>query len=217
MRRDNSALIRMDVWVAVLFAQTILGVYHASAQSDGVELILDRSPLNGGLVTPGTGVHRFAAHADVTISAVPQQGYRFAYWLGDVGDPTSSTTSIRMGSSKAVVAVFEPVQDDALLGQEHEVIVEAPPRAGGGGSGLVYAVNGFWVGGPISVGGGGKARGGRTTVVEFPSAPVPEPATLTLMGLGAAILRQAPWTRSGRSRDRSLTQTNRGSRPRRNG
>jgi hypothetical protein len=199
MRRDKSSRIKTDVWMAALLVPAILGVYPAMAQSDGVELVLDLSPAQGGMVTPGMGVHRFAPHTEVTITAVPQQGYRFAYWLGDVSDPTSSTTCIRMGISKAVVAVFEPDQAEALTQPEQDMIVEsAGGGGGGGGGGLVCTARDLWMGGSISAGGGGRA-GGQTIVWEFPPPSVPEPATLALMGVGAAILARA----KGRSRPRN--------------
>ena len=189
MRRDNSAWISLDLWVLAVLGATILAVYPAGARSDGVELVVDRSPTNGGTVAPEAGVHRFDANAEVTITAIPQEGYRFAYWLGDVTDSTASTTRIRLAGSKAVVAVFEQVQADLLDERDKDLIVAAP-AGGGGGGGLVYTAHDFWMGGPISPG-GGRARPGRTIVVEFPPAPVPEPATFALMGLGAAILRRA--------------------------
>ena len=185
MGQDNSVWAKGNGWVVALLVPAILGVCPAMAQSDGVELVLDRSPAQGGMITPGIGVHRFATRAEVTITAVPQQGYRFAYWLGDVADPTSSTTSIRMGTSKAVVAVFEEDQAESETEQAHDLIVGASASGGGGGGGgLVFTASNFWVGGPISAGG----AGGQTVVWEFPPAPVPEPTTLALMGMGAAIL-----------------------------
>jgi hypothetical protein len=189
MRRDTSSWIKTDVWMAALLVPAILGVYPAVAQSDGVELVLDRSPAEGGMVTPGMGVHRFALHTEVTITAVPQPGYRFAYWLGDVSDPTSSTTCIHMGISKAVVAVFEPDQAEALTQPEQDMMVESA-GGGGGGGGLMGTARDLWMGGSISAGGGGRA-GGQTIIWEFPPPSVPEPATLALMGMGATILAQA--------------------------
>ena len=186
MRRNQSAWIKKNVWIAVRLVPAILAICPAVARSGEVELVLDRSPSQGGEITPGAGVHRFASRADVTITALPQPGYRFAYWLGDVADSTSSTTSIRMGISKAVVAVFETDQAETSA-ERQDVIVESQGAGGGGGGGLVHTAAGFWVGGAVSVS-GGTSSSGQTSVRESPSSPVPEPATLALMGLGAAIL-----------------------------
>jgi len=197
MRRDQSTGIKKNIWIAVHLVPAILAICPAVARSDEVELVLDRSPSEGGLVTPGAGVHRFAPRADVTITALPQPGYRFAYWLGDVVDPTSSTTCIRMGISKAVVAVFEADQAETSTEPRQDVIVESHGGGGGGGGGgLVHTAANFWVGGSISVS-GGTPSSGQTIVRESPSAPVPEPATLALMGLGAAILCRTNGPRSG--------------------
>jgi hypothetical protein len=198
MRRDTSGWTKTDIWIAAFLLPAILGVYPAKGQSDGVELVLDRSPAEGGMVTPEMGVHRFAPHAEVTITAIPQPGYRFAYWLGDVSDPTSSTTCIRMGGSKAVVAVFEHDQADDLTEPEQDMIVESVGGGGGGGGGgLVNSTHDLWMGGSISSGGGRSS--GRTIVWEIPPQPVPEPATLALMGVGAAFLARA----KGRSKARN--------------
>ena len=189
MRHHNSNLAKMEVWIAAILVSLIQGVCPAIGQSDGVELVLDRSPLEGGTVTPGAGVHRFAADTEVTITAVPQPGYRFAYWLGDVLAPTSCTTRIRMGGPRSVVAVFDPVQDEACPEPDPDLIVGFPAGmsgGGGGGNGLGPSVGNFWAGGPICTG-GGRTRNTCVVVWQAPSTPVPEPTTLCLMGLGTAM------------------------------
>jgi hypothetical protein len=176
-----------------------LGVYPVAAQSDGIELIVDRSPAEGGAVTPEVGTHRFTAHSDVTITATAQQGYKFAYWIGDVQDPTSSTTRIRMGSAKSVVAVFEQDENEGWTRQEEDLIVRTGGGGGGGGGGLVATATDLWAGSSISVTGGERVVS-QTIVWDIPHAAVPEPTTLTLLGLGTAFLTRIRARRqSGRS------------------
>ncbi len=74
-----------------------------------VELMLEQSPSDGGRITPGIGVHSFIPNTQIEVTAVPQQGFQFAYWLGDVSDPTACTTSVHLNDSKAIVAVYEPM------------------------------------------------------------------------------------------------------------
>jgi len=207
MRHHNSNLAKMDVWIATILVSLVQGVCPAVAQSGGVELVLDRSPLEGGTVTPGAGVHRFAMDTEVTITALPQPGYRFAYWLGDVLAPTSCTTRIRMGGPRSVVAVFDRAQDEVCPEPDPDLIVGFPAGGmrggGGGGNGLMPSVGNFWAGGPICTG-GGRTRSTCAVVWEVPSTPVPEPTTLCLLGLGTAIT-----ARMARSRQRPLiTQDN---------
>ena len=88
--------------------------------SPNVELMLEQSPSDAGQITPGVGIHRFIPNTQIEISAIPQKGFQFAYWLGDVSDPTASTTKVSLNDSKAVIAVYEPTSpvpgDDARRG-----------------------------------------------------------------------------------------------------
>ena len=78
----------------------------ARCQNDPV-LLLQQSPVQGGTITPGLGIHQFGLNASVTLTAVPKPGYQFVYWLGDVIDPTSNRTTVYLDLPKIVIAVFE--------------------------------------------------------------------------------------------------------------
>ena len=155
-----------------------------TALDPSVELILEQSPADGGTIHPGTGTHRYCHNSDVWISASAKTGYRFAYWLGDVEDPESPRTRIRMMDSiHTIVAVFEPV-GSAL---EDEWMVETGAGAGGPGAGaLMPSGRDFrimtWspnLSGPVQSNESAVA----TTVM-----PVPEPATFCLLGLGVMTI-----------------------------
>ena len=191
MSDNPSAWIQVHRFAAVVCLQLALTVCQAAGQSSGVNLTVDRSPTEGGAVTPETGVHTFAPQSDVTITATAQDGYKFAYWLGDVEDPTSSTTRVRMGGSKSVIAVFEQDQPDAATKQQEDLIVRSGAGSGGGGGGGMIATTAdLWAGGGISAMGGSSAST-QTIVWKVQPPAVPEPATLTLLGLGTAILARA--------------------------
>ena len=146
----------------------------------GVELLLEQSPANGGSLDLGTGVHQYTPGTEITITAVPQDGFRFSYWLGDVSDSTSSTTTIRLEDSRAVIAVYEPL----VLGLGEEEIL--PQNSGGGGGSQLTptAVDLFSTSFSIPSGGGHYGVGPSEIAV----VTVPEPATLGLLGLGALAL-----------------------------
>lgn len=140
------------------------------------DLCIEQSPAKAGKVTPDSGMHRFSADSLVALSAEPQPGYQFAYWLGDVADATAKQTTVHLNSPKVIVAVFKPAEEDSI---ERRL-------AGGGGGGdmltptLVDLSSPGW-----SISGGSKPR----TIVS-PTIHTPEPATLMLLTLGAVVLRR---------------------------
>jgi hypothetical protein len=79
----------------------------AYCEQDGTALLLELSPAEGGNVNLESGVHVFDRDAEVTLIAVPNPGYRFVYWLGNVTDATASTTTVCLDTPKIVIAVFE--------------------------------------------------------------------------------------------------------------
>lgn len=142
------------------------------------ELCIEQSPAQAGKLSPDSGTHRYAADAIVVVSAEPQPGYQFAYWLGDVADPKSQRTTVRVNSSKVVIAIFQPAKEDYST--------EFLLRGGGGGGGAVPTRI------DLSTPGGGIAGGvasSKPVVVPVP-VPVPEPATILLLGAGVLALRR---------------------------
>ncbi len=127
-------------------------------------MCIEQSPAKAGTVTPDSGTHRFSANSVVTLSAEPATGYQFAYWLGDVADPAAKQTIVQVNSSKVIVAVFKPAEDDSL---ENTLC-----GGGGGGSSLVPTL--------VSFGSSGfsPCSGGQPDTHGAPAIHTPEPATL---------------------------------------
>jgi hypothetical protein len=156
-------------------------VAPAATRGPAYELCIEQSPAQAGKLSPDSGTHQVSADAVVVLSAEPQPGYQFAYWLGDVTDPKSQRTTVQVSSSKVVVAVFQPAEADTprleFLG------------GGGGGGGAVPTRVDLSVPG-WSVAGGGPVRT-EAVAVSVPAkvpTPVPEPTTIALLALGAAAL-----------------------------
>ncbi len=166
----------------------------AQIDENGYALLVQQSPADGGMVNPQSGVYRITEGGTMNLIATPRPGYRFLYWLGDVADPGSQSTQVRLDAPKVVVAVYEQ--------EAFEEPMETVARKGvGGGSGL-YASAGF--AGQSGFSGGSypsptyKPIGNYTppdipkddNKTVGPSEEVPEPTTIFLLGLGGLALRK---------------------------
>jgi len=177
-------------WEAARVAIAVIAVgFFAPAQSQGVDvaLLLQQTPFDGGIITPSRGVHFFALNSEIVLTAIPNPGYKFIYWLGDVGNPTANRTITYLNKPKIIIAVFEPVEyDSSFMGRG---------SVGGGqvtSGGLIAAAD---------YGGWGQTRlassGSRPSESQAPNLyqqvveplpPIPEPATGILLLLGSLFL-----------------------------
>ena len=174
-----SAIAIIACWLAV----------PAYCQTQDIVLLIEQTPVKGGEITPGAGVHHFEPGSEVTLTANPKPGYQFVYWLGDVSDSTSSSTVVYLNKPKVIIAVFEKTENGASAG--------GGLSSGGGGifpTALDLSRPGGFGGGG---GGGGKAKPQK--LIYFvkdtkPTPEVPEPATGLLLALGGlfAFKRRGP-------------------------
>jgi hypothetical protein len=180
----RSITIIAAVTLATIF--TIAGaIKPAYGANRAVDLLIQQSPVKGGNITPIAGLHHFALDSEVAITALPQTGYRFAHWLGDVSDPKAISTTVQLNGSKVIVAVFEPVEYDFVAGEK--VI-----RAGSGGGGRLFPVAPDYSRQGFSGGGGGsvvpKVRSSNVPI-EY-TVSIPEPATVLILGLGVLFAKR---------------------------
>lgn len=73
----------------------------------------------GGSVPGFEGTNIFSAGTNVNLSAVPEEGYRFIGWTGDVNNNV-----VVMNESKTVTANFELIIEDEIVAQSPDVAEE---------------------------------------------------------------------------------------------
>jgi uncharacterized repeat protein (TIGR02543 family) len=87
-------------------------------------LSIAAAPLEGGTTSPGNGDQLYSEDQVVVVTAIPETGYRFVSWTGDVTDPTAPSTTITMDMDKTITANFEEVPTYTLS-------IGAAPSGGG--------------------------------------------------------------------------------------
>ena len=203
----NPVIFKMLLASAVLFACTSgkgYCQYGRYEQEQGYSILIEASPADAGFVTPEPGVHRIGFNETVLLTATPKPGYRFLYWLGDVGNLTANETTIKLDSPKIVIAVFEREEFSLLT-------PSIQPQKGLGSGGASAVASGFTPRGPMAS--PGPIPPPRSVLVlpdqnmlpvpgvppgddgeedePAPDEPIPEPATRVLFGLGAvAVFRR---------------------------
>jgi hypothetical protein len=182
----------------------LVGMCLMPSYSRAVEtaLLLQQSPLDGGTVEPGIGVHRLEVNSQVTLRAVPQPGYQFVTWLGDVDDPTSQATMAYMDSPKIVIAVFERTQYESI--EAAEILFGFPggglrassadisSGSSSGGSGQRYSGLRFPIQRPEEEEPDDFPTPDSGDTSDFPvpgQTEVPEPATVMMFALCGALMR----------------------------
>ncbi|MCD4808552.1 MAG: hypothetical protein K8R17_01485, partial [Methanosarcinales archaeon] len=72
----------------------------------GTQYTLTMAVSGNGSTIPSVGDHNYAEGEVITISAVPDSGWQFDIWTGDVADPNLATTTVNMETDKTVTATF---------------------------------------------------------------------------------------------------------------
>ncbi len=188
---------RSSVVVIALCALIISGTANAQKYM----LYTEKTLAQAGVITPAVQqAHFYESGEVVTITAQPYHGYEFVYWLGDVEEKSARTTKVIMDGPRYVVAVFEA----SIAGEGVEYGIKSLEEGGGNGAAAGDMLSSSitqqgWggVGGYMkeserpgtltkpSITPSTTPGGYRPPSVVNPNPVIPEPATLTLFGLGA--------------------------------
>ena len=104
-----------SAFLAALLITTSLGTLITATMPVGAvvteqndyDLTVNINPPNGGMVQPENGP--YAAGTGITLAAIPQEGYTFLHWSGQIpseADETNPSLSITMDEDKTLVAHF---------------------------------------------------------------------------------------------------------------
>jgi hypothetical protein len=201
MKKGNSKLLGCAVFIC---CATFLFYFsaQASGQEDGTALMLEMTPPQGGSLNIVPGVHSYDRFAAVTLIATPKPGYQFVYWMGNVSNATTSTTTVFLDSPKMVIAVFERNVFETF----EKVGLESDYISGGEGNGGLVRSGGASDSSLDPEVENGVAEVKRphysqppTPNNDFPvpkdnsetNPPVPEPATVTLFFAGFLMLARS--------------------------
>ncbi|MGA2323704.1 MAG: hypothetical protein ABSG22_07650 [Sedimentisphaerales bacterium] len=185
MKKGNSKSLGCAVFIC---CATLLFCFSAQAlgQEDGTSLMLEVTPAEGGSLNIVPGVHSYDRFAEVTLIATPKPGYQFVYWMGNVTDATTGTTTVFLNSPKMVIAIFERSQFETVEPEGDYMV------GGEGSGGLVQSVGASDT--SLEEAGGGQRTPKyhpQTTPESDVPVPVPEPVTVTLFFAGFLMLAKS--------------------------
>jgi hypothetical protein len=192
VKSHSRSIGSQKVLLLLVFAVVFCGLLKpAYCQKNRPVLLLQKIPADAGTITPGEGVHYLPQNTSVTLTAVPQTGYQFIYWLGDVSDPQLNRTTAYLDAPKIIIAIFERAEF------ELEDMSEATQGIPGGlgdvlrASAADYSRQGF------RGGGGGRRQSASGPPAQPPEpeplpppeipVPTPEPTTLVLLAVGSYL------------------------------
>ncbi|MCE5340648.1 MAG: PEP-CTERM sorting domain-containing protein [Planctomycetaceae bacterium] len=156
----------------------LLCLYSVTMAQGNYSVLVQESPAGAGEMRPGIGVHSYGVSETVTVSTVAKTGYKFVTWLGDVSDPSANRTQLTVDGPKIVIAVFE--RDQYAFAATDYPQVSVGPES-------LYPRSDTYTN-SVSTMDEPPDTPDNPDDPYTPDDPVPEPLTVTLLGLGATYL-----------------------------
>ena len=197
MKRCKSVFAGWRVLILTVCLMVPGLIETAYSQTDeSTMLLVQKTPPEGGNITPRQGVHDVSLGSEVVLTAIAKPNYQFVYWVGDVTDATSNRTTVYLNGPKIIIAVFERIDRELLLDSE---ISTSAPIGGAYATAGDYSKQGYTGGGDKRP---HKYRPPPSSPTTDPYVPVPEagddndvpvpevpePATVLLLGLGGVTI-----------------------------
>ena len=93
-------------------------------------LTMAADPAQGGETVPPVGDHTYNTSSVVELTAIPNPGWRFVEWVGNVADSTREQTSITILSNETVTAKFEQIRYTLDVSVSPQASGSTTPSAG---------------------------------------------------------------------------------------
>ena len=97
-----------DTYVIMKEDETVTAIFE-EIDTDDIDLEMTVVPYASGMTTPAVGHHTYPYGTVVNVSAVPDEGYVFKCWDGDVADQGNPNTTVTLTTHKKVSAWFEKI------------------------------------------------------------------------------------------------------------
>ncbi|MBS3817356.1 MAG: hypothetical protein KGY76_07325, partial [Candidatus Thermoplasmatota archaeon] len=122
------------------------GTMTVTYTPEDIEYELNIDAGDGGTTNPSPGTYTYSEGKEVSIEAIPDEGWSFSHWAGDYpsGEQEENVTTIVMDSNKSLTAYFEDINQDV----EYELSISIE---GGGTTEPVEGTHTYYSGEQVSV------------------------------------------------------------------
>jgi len=128
----NNRMLSVSLVVMLVLSVGLIGC-GGDETPEIIEHSLTISSTEGGQVTaPGEGTFTYNEGEQVNLVAIPDEGYQFASWTGDVGgiaDAEDATTTITMNGDYSITANFAVKKHNLVIRSTEGGSVTTPGEA----------------------------------------------------------------------------------------
>ncbi|HLV09240.1 MAG TPA: hypothetical protein VKY40_03435 [Halanaerobiales bacterium] len=108
MKKVNKLLI-------LLLLITLSVSFTGCSSKSSTKFTLTVKVEGSGRVEPVAGTHQFDSDTSVDLTAIPETGWQFKEWFGEVAEPQEAETKVLMDKDKTVKAKFEEIPENTII------------------------------------------------------------------------------------------------------